>query len=174
VSPTAIALTGSTSNSFSYSIEIVFTPEVFGTFRQTVCFDFKGKPKIAKEIIVEVVPPADEDKQSDAGASNDIQAEKIDAVNSVNSMFGRNLKSKCTWNFGNAEIVSSVNGQRATSDMVGFALMTSPTLPKIENQPEKELQCQLTKENYKERMRKLIIDIPTATIMLNLYFISHY
>ena len=154
VSSTAMALTGSKTSSFSYSIEVIFTPEVFGTFRQTVVFDFKGLPKLAKEIVVEVVPPAEEESKLETGMSNELQGDKVEA-NSSNVM-GRNLRTRGTWNFGNADIVDSVAGLRVSSDKVGFALMTSPTptMARIENQIERELQCQLTKENYKERMRK--------------------
>jgi hypothetical protein len=149
-----MALTGSTTSSFSYSIEIIFTPEVFGTFRQTVVFDFKGKPKVAKEIVVEVVPRLDEESKLETDESMDQQASKNEP--NTSNMFGRNLKTRGTWHFGNADIVDSTTGIRVSSNKVGFALMTSPTLSKIENQPEKQLQCPLTKDNYKERMRKYL------------------
>jgi len=148
--PTALALTGSLPDSFCYTVEVICTPDVFGTFRQTILFDFGGEPKLIRNISVEVVPPLDEDCQRTTPPAPKT-GEKM-----TSSLFASNLKTRGTWNFGNADIVDSLTGERVESSKLGFALMTTPATrnrdPVVGD--SREHQHLLTKENYRDRMRK--------------------
>lgn len=45
-----------------YRINVVFTTGIFGTFRQSVVFDFSSEPVLVKHLCVDVVPDSDLDK----------------------------------------------------------------------------------------------------------------
>lgn len=45
-----------------HRVKVIFSTEIYGTFRQTVVFDFGDEPVLAKHICVDVIPVTDVDK----------------------------------------------------------------------------------------------------------------
>lgn len=57
-----------------HKIKIAFTTNIYGTFRQSVCFDFGSEPVLVRHLCVDVVPVGDAEK---------IQEIKKDIINSA-------------------------------------------------------------------------------------------
>ncbi|XP_059608674.1 probable helicase with zinc finger domain [Phlebotomus argentipes] len=50
------------NNVLEHRVKVVFTTEIYGTFRQSVVFDFGTEPVLVKHLCVDVIPVADADK----------------------------------------------------------------------------------------------------------------
>ena len=47
---------------FCLFLQVVFKTDIYGTFRQTLVFDFGSEPVLSREIVVESAPVTDTDK----------------------------------------------------------------------------------------------------------------
>ena len=48
----------------TYSIKIAFKTDIYGTFRQSVVFNFGSDPYLRQDLCVDVTPPASEDDEN--------------------------------------------------------------------------------------------------------------
>uniref|UniRef100_A0A1B0CKW5 Putative rna helicase n=1 Tax=Lutzomyia longipalpis TaxID=7200 RepID=A0A1B0CKW5_LUTLO len=62
VSPQTDAVSGDQTIILEHRVKVCFTTEIYGTFRQSVVFDFGGEPVLVKHLCVDVIPVADADK----------------------------------------------------------------------------------------------------------------
>lgn len=142
LSEAALAIAGGNTTSYTYKVKVVFTPEVYGNFRQTVVFDIGNKTKTVRNVSVDVVPPPDSDP--DAGKST---SEHTSSPVDRNKGYRNNIP----WNFGNAEMVDSNTGEKMPSEKLGFALISGSSISKPESFME-NTKDPLSKAHYKERM----------------------
>lgn len=137
-----------TSPMLEHRVKVVFSTEIYGTFRQTVVFDFGDEPVLAKHLCVDVIPVTDVDK---------IQEIKKEMV----------LSATQRWDIENSTIVSFVT-------TLGPHLTTPAYI--ADEEREKELlerypcpraatftltqttitEKKLTKNNYRSRMHELL------------------
>lgn len=137
-----------TSPMLEHRVKVVFSTEIYGTFRQTVVFDFGDEPVLAKHLCVDVIPVTDVDK---------IQEIKKEMV----------LSATQRWDTENSTIVSFVT-------TLGPHLTTPAYI--ADEEREKELlerypcpraatftltqttitEKKLTKNNYRSRMHELL------------------
>lgn len=144
LSEAALVIAGGNDGSYNYKIKVVFTPEVYGNFRQTVVFDIGEKLKTIRNVSVDVVPPPDTD--GDAGKhGNDSTSSPVDR--------NKGFRSNIPWNFGNADMIDGNTGEKMPSEKLGFALISSATSAKPETFME-NTKDPLSKNYYKERMSK--------------------
>jgi hypothetical protein len=126
-----------------YRVDLVFKPDVYGTFRQTVVFDFGDEVKAMRNVSVEVVPPPDNEVE-EKGSSTD-----PDRSTTPSFEIGSSYRAGVTWNFGNAEVVDGMTGEKVPMSKLGFALIGKPKMDHADAMKEP-----LSLENYKERMSK--------------------
>jgi len=126
-----------------YRVDVVFKPDVYGTFRQTIVFDFGEDIKLMKNVSVEVIPSPDtEMDEKNAAESGRLSASPPPDI-------GSSYRAGVTWNFGNAEVVDGMTGEKVPSQKLGFALIGKPKVDSLDAVPEP-----LSISNYKERMSK--------------------
>lgn len=128
---------------YTYKVKIVFTPEVYGNFRQSVVFDVGEESKYVRNVSVDVVSHQDPDANSKT------------CVDTASSPIDRNkgFRNNIPWNFGNADMVDSNTGEKMPSEKLGFALITGASITRAESFME-NTKDPLSKEHYKERMSK--------------------
>lgn len=130
-------------NTYTYKVKVVFTPEVYGNFRQAVIFDVGDDLKVVRNVTADVVPPPDSDIDGKSGGNNETSSSPVD--------MSKGFRNNIPWNFGNAEMVDANTGEKVPSEKLGFALMSSSCVTKSESFME-NTKDPLSKTHYKERM----------------------
>jgi len=125
---------------FSYTLKIKFHTSIFGTFKQTVVFDFGERPLLSKTLIADVVP---------FSADSELQSIKESI-----------LQTSDPWDAGagaSSDIVSfdpPLAKVHADEDKL-LSQYPSPQ-PSTFKMSDGVTQSNLTRENYKERLHQLL------------------
>jgi len=142
-----MSITGTKANSYKYKVNVGFTPEVYGNFRQSIIFDVGSDPKMVRNLSVDVVAPLDSDAKK-GGKEESSTTSPVDR--------SKGFRTNVPWNFGNAEMIDGNSGEKVSSEKLGFALISNSSVSKPESFME-NTKDPLSKEHYKERMSKFRI-----------------
>lgn len=136
------------SHRYEQKVTIEFNTDIYGTFRQSVCFDFGSEPLLVKHLCVDVVPVGDAEK---------IEEIKKDIINS----------SSARWDDSNANLVKF-------ETTIGTHLKTEAFLSDLKHEKEmlERYPCpraatftltqstiverRLTQNNYSSRIHELL------------------
>ncbi|EFA00306.1 probable helicase with zinc finger domain [Tribolium castaneum] len=125
-----------------YHIVVAFQTTIFGTFRQSVVFDFGSEPVLVKHLCVDVVPDSD-----------------LEKINEIRKEITLCMSER--WTKTNSEIVPffSTLVSTGTNHQWEKNLLTTYPYPQIENfvlSNATVSEKKLTRNNYRERMHELL------------------
>ena len=130
-----------------YNIKIGFHTNIFGTFRQSVIFDFGTKPALVKHLCVDVMPVTDIEK------INELRKEIV-------------LSSIERWNESNAEITLFTTAVNSLVPSYGYSesnwtkslteLYPSPRADTFVLSQTTVVERKLTRQNYRARIHELL------------------
>jgi len=125
------------SKKFTYVMKLKFHTKIFGTFKQTVVFDFGERPLLSKTVIADVVPFSHD---------SDVQSVK------ESILFISDL-----WDSTNSDIIrfqpTPPKVHKDEEEMLAKYPMPQPSKFNMSEAVTEQL---LTRENYKERMHQLL------------------
>ncbi|XP_076263700.1 helicase with zinc finger [Rhynchophorus ferrugineus] len=125
-----------------YRITIMFKTNIFGTFRQSVVFDFSSEPVLVKHLCVDLVPESD-----------------VDKINEIRKEITLSIAER--WTVHNSEIVffqSSLvtDGSSEEWEKKLRALYPCPEAETFILSHATMVEKKFTKNNYRERMHELL------------------
>lgn len=126
-----------------YHIVVVFQTTIFGTFRQSVVFDFGVEPVLVKHLCVDVVPDSD-----------------LEKINEIRKEITLSMSER--WTSANSEIVpffSTLVSTGANQEWEKTLISMYP-YPQIENfvlSNATVSEKKITRNNYRERMHELLL-----------------
>ncbi|XP_060520243.1 probable helicase with zinc finger domain isoform X2 [Cylas formicarius] len=124
-----------------YRIKVMFTTGIFGTFRQSIVFDFSFEPVLVKHLCVDVVPDSEIDKINEIRKEITLSiSERWTATNSDIVHFRSSLVSS-----GNDEWETRLKGMYPCPQAETFVLSHATLAEK-----------KFTRNNYRERMHQLL------------------
>ncbi|KAJ8977192.1 hypothetical protein NQ317_018075 [Molorchus minor] len=125
-----------------YRINVVFTTGIFGTFRQSVVFDFSSEPVLVKHLCVDVVPDTDLDKINEIRKEMIVSiAERWTAHNSDILPFYSKLVNTSANEEWEKRLRSMYPCPQAETFLLSHATVS---------------ERRFTKNNYRERMHELL------------------
>lgn len=116
-----------------YRVKVAFSNDIYGTFKQRIVFDFGTRPALAKQISVETTPIIEKDKASSC-----------------------QLTISKRWIQENVTIVPFESRSFFSKDEQSFLDAFKPPNPEHYTIPASLKHCELSLENYKERMQTLL------------------
>lgn len=125
-----------------YRIKVVFTTGIYGTFRQSIVFDFSSEPVLVKHLCVDVVPDSD-----------------LDKINEIRKEITLSLSER--WNAHNSEILpfqSTVVNTNSNEEWEKKlrSLYPCPRDDTFVLSQATVHEKKFTKNNYRERMHELL------------------
>lgn len=145
---TSLSSVGTTTTTTEHHVTVEFHTEIYGTFRQAVCFDFGSEPILVRHLCVDVVPVSDAEK---------IEEIKRDIINS----------SATRWDVSNTHLVRF-------ETTIGTHMKTEGYLSDLKHEKEMLerypcpraqtftltqstiLEKRLTQNNYRSRIHELL------------------
>ncbi|KAJ8965498.1 hypothetical protein NQ314_004086, partial [Rhamnusium bicolor] len=125
-----------------YRINVVFTTGIFGTFRQSVVFDFSSEPVLVKHLCVDVVPDSDLDKINEIRKEITVSiSERWTVHNSDILPFYSTLVSTSTNEEWEKRLRSMYPCPQAETFLLSHATLS---------------ERKFTRNNYRERMHELL------------------
>lgn len=128
--------------SVDYKIKVIFTTGIFGTFRQSIVFDFASEPLLVKHLCVDVIPDSD-----------------LDKINEIRKEITLCLSER--WTIYNSDIIPfhSMLINSSTNDEWEKRLKATYPCPRPETfflSHATMAEKKFTKNNYRERMHELL------------------
>ncbi|XP_063925906.1 probable helicase with zinc finger domain isoform X1 [Zophobas morio] len=129
--------------STDYAIVVIFQTTIFGTFRQSVVFDFGSEPVLVKHLCVDVVPDSD-----------------IEKIKEIRKEITCSVSER--WTSANAEIVPFVSTLVSLSGNLEWetnlkAMYPYPQVDSFVLSNATVSEKKLTRNNYRERMHELLL-----------------
>nr|XP_023024171.1 probable helicase with zinc finger domain isoform X1 [Leptinotarsa decemlineata] len=125
-----------------YRIKVVFTTGIFGTFRQSVVFDFSSEPVLVKHLCVDVVPDPD-----------------LEKINEIRKEITVSIAER--WTVDNSDIVQFVSsivntGANEEWEKRLRSMYPCPQADTFFLSHATVAEKKFTKNNYRERMHELL------------------
>lgn len=133
-----------------HRVKVVFSTDIYGTFRQTVVFDFGTEPVLVKHFCVDVIPVTDADK---------IQEIKKEMVVSQSQRWDEANAQICVYTMPVSDWPQQQNAAQKQDDEREKELLQRYPCPKANTFTLTQAtitEKKLTKNNYRSRMHELL------------------